>query len=76
MIDWKPICSIVAIVLSLTPQVAVRASGISSSEFLQHCEAEPEPCKNKVLSYVKFLVDAGSIAPVSCTFPQTMLRRS
>ena len=61
MIDWKHACSIVAIVFSLTPQVAVRASNISSSEFLKHCEAEPEPCKNKVLSYVKFLADAGSI---------------
>ena len=61
MIDWKLACSIVAIVFSLTPQVSVRASNISGSEFLKHCEAEPEPCKNKVLSYVKFLADAGSI---------------
>ena len=61
MVHWKPICSIVAIVLFLTPQVAVRAADISTSEFLEHCQAEPEPCKNKVLAYVKFLVDAGSI---------------
>jgi hypothetical protein len=32
-----------------------------ASEFLAHCQAAPEPCKNKVLSYVKFLADAGWI---------------
>ena len=61
MIYWKPVCSVVEIVLLLTQQVAVRAADISTSEFLEHCQAEPEPCKNKVLSYVKFLADAGSI---------------
>ena len=61
MIHWKPVCSIVEIVLLLTPQVSVRAADISTSEFLAHCQAAPEPCKNKVLSYVKFLADAGWI---------------
>ena len=31
----------------------------STAEFLTHCEATPEPCKAKVLAYVKFLVDGG-----------------
>jgi hypothetical protein len=61
VIHWKPVCSIVEIVLLLTPQVSVRAADISTSEFLAHCQAAPEPCKNKVLSYVKFLADAGWI---------------
>ena len=39
----------------------MRAADISTSEFLAHCQAAPEPCKNKVLSYVKFLADAGWI---------------
>ena len=29
----------------------------STSEFLTHCEAAPEPCKQKVLAYVKFLAE-------------------
>jgi hypothetical protein len=61
VIHWKPVCSIVEIVLLLTPQFSVRAADISTSEFLAHCQATPEPCKNKVLSYVKFLADAGWI---------------
>jgi hypothetical protein len=32
---------------------------VSTSEFLAHCEAAPEPCKEKVLAYVKFLADGG-----------------
>jgi hypothetical protein len=59
VIHWKPVCVIAAIVLLLTSPG--RAADISTSEFLAHCQAEPEPCKTKVLSYVKFLVDAGSI---------------
>jgi hypothetical protein len=55
---WKPVCSVVEIVLLLTPQVSVRAADISTSEFLAHRQAAPEPCKSKVLSYVKFLADA------------------
>jgi len=35
------------------------ARAASTSEFLTHCEATPEPCKEKVLAYVKFLVDGG-----------------
>jgi hypothetical protein len=45
----------------LASQPSSRAADVSTSEFLVHCEAEPEPCKDKVLSYVKFLADAGSI---------------
>jgi hypothetical protein len=59
VVHCKPVCTIAAIVLLLTPPA--RAADISTSEFLEHCQAEPEPCKNKVLSYVKFLADAGSI---------------
>ena len=35
------------------------ARAASTSEFLIHCETTPEPCKQKVLAYVKFLTDAG-----------------
>jgi len=35
------------------------ARAASTSEFLIHCETAPEPCKEKVLAYVKFLVDGG-----------------
>ena len=31
----------------------------STSEFLAHCEAAPEPCKETILAYVKFLADGG-----------------
>src|SRR6476469_9386770 len=37
----------------------VMSSEVSTSEFLTHCEAAPEPCKEKVLAYVKFLSDGG-----------------
>ena len=37
----------------------VMSSEVSTSEFLAHCEAAPEPCKEKVLAYVKFLADGG-----------------
>ena len=60
MASWKSACFAVGIVwLLLEP--SARAADISTSEFLVHCDAEPEPCKDKVLSYVKFLADAGSI---------------
>jgi hypothetical protein len=45
----------------LLPQPSARAADVSTCEFLLHCDAAPEPCKDKVLSYVKFLADAGSI---------------
>jgi len=35
------------------------ARAASTSEFLIHCEATPETCKQKVLTYVKFLADGG-----------------
>jgi hypothetical protein len=60
VVSWKSVCCAVGIVWSL-PQPLARTAGVSTSEFLVHCQAEPEPCKDKVLSYVKFLADAGSI---------------
>ena len=35
------------------------SSQVSTSEFLAHCDAAREPCKEKVLAYVKFLADGG-----------------
>ena len=35
------------------------APAASTSEFLNHCDATPEPCKEKVLAYVKCLADGG-----------------
>ena len=32
---------------------------VPTSEFLAHCEAAPEPCKETVLAYVKFLAEGG-----------------
>ena len=57
---WTTACVTVGIVW-LLPQPLARAADVSTTEFLVHCQAEPEPCKDKVLSYVKFLADAGSI---------------
>jgi hypothetical protein len=48
--------SIIACLLSAVPTSSRAAS---TSEFLTHCEATPEPCKEKVLAYVKFLADGG-----------------
>jgi hypothetical protein len=48
--------SAVACLLAAFPPSAQAAS---TSEFLTHCEATPEPCKEKVLAYVKFLADGG-----------------
>jgi hypothetical protein len=42
--------------LLLTP-LPVMSGEVSTSEFLRHCEAAPEPCKEKVLAYVKFLAE-------------------
>jgi hypothetical protein len=47
---------VVACLLAGFPPTARAAS---TSEFLTHCEATPEPCKEKVLAYVKFLADGG-----------------
>ena len=41
----------------------------STSEFLTHCEATPEPCKEKVLAYVKFLVDGGFLDQCTMQLP-------
>jgi hypothetical protein len=48
--------SVIAFLLAAFPPSARAAS---TSEFLSHCEATPEPCKEKVLAYVKFLADGG-----------------
>jgi hypothetical protein len=40
----------------LTTSLALPAY-VSTSEFLTHCQAAPEPCKEKILEYVKFLAD-------------------
>jgi hypothetical protein len=55
---WTAVCVTVGIIW-LLPQPL--AADVSTTEFLGHCEAEPEPCKDKVLCYVKFLADSGSI---------------
>ena len=44
----------IACVLTALP---VRSGEVSTSEFLTHCEAAPEPCKQEVLAYVKFLAE-------------------
>jgi hypothetical protein len=48
--------STIAFLLAAFPTSSRAAS---TAEFLTHCEATPEPCKEKVLAYVKFLVDGG-----------------
>jgi hypothetical protein len=45
-----------ALGLSATAFPAMSAE-VSTSEFLTHCEAAPEPCKQEVLAYVKFLAE-------------------
>jgi len=45
------------------------ARAASTSEFLTHCEATPEPCKEKVLAYVKFLVDGGFLDQCTMQLP-------
>ena len=44
------------VVALLTSSLSL-AADVSVSEFLGHCQAAPEPCKEKVLAYVKFLAD-------------------
>jgi hypothetical protein len=58
MIDGKAAkgTAALACLLAAFPPTARAAS---TSEFLIHCEATPEPCKQKVLTYVKFLADGG-----------------
>jgi hypothetical protein len=48
-------CAIFVASLLITP-LALPAD-VSTSEFLGHCQAAPEPCKQKILEYVKFLAD-------------------
>jgi hypothetical protein len=49
----------VAALTCLLAAFPATARAASTSEFLIHCETTPEPCKQKVLAYVKFLTDAG-----------------
>jgi len=42
-------------------QVPLRTADISTSEFLSHCQAAPEPCKHAILSYAKFLAEGGLV---------------
>jgi hypothetical protein len=44
------------VVALLTSSLSL-AADVSASEFLGHCQAAPEPCKEKILEYVKFLAD-------------------
>jgi hypothetical protein len=57
---------VVACLLAGFPPTARAAS---TSEFLTHCEATPEPCKEKVLAYVKFLVDGGFLDQCTMQLP-------
>jgi hypothetical protein len=45
----------------LLTALPVMPGEVSTSEFLTHCEAAPEPCKEKVLAYVKFLAEGGLV---------------
>jgi hypothetical protein len=47
----------------------VMSGDVSTSEFLLHCEAAPEPCKAKVLAYVKFLADGELLDPCIMQLP-------
>ena len=47
------------VIVCLLGAMPPSARAASTSEFLTHCEATPEPCKEKVLAYVKFLADGG-----------------
>jgi len=42
---------------------------VTTSEFLMHCEAAPEACKEKVLAYVKFLGDGGFLSRCTTRLP-------
>ena len=52
----KKVAAAIACLFVAFPATAPAAS---TSEFLTHCQATPEPCKEKVLAYVKFLADGG-----------------
>ena len=47
----------------------VMSGEVSTSEFLTHCEAAPEPCKEKVLAYVKFLAEGELVDPCIMQLP-------
>jgi len=42
---------------------------VTTSEFLMHCEAAAEACKEKVLAYVKFLDDGGFLSRCTTRLP-------
>jgi len=37
------------------------AAAASTREFIAHCDGVPEPCKQAMFGYLKFLVDAGLV---------------
>ena len=53
----------------LVAALPAMSSQVSTSEFLAHCEAAPEPCREKVLAYVKFLADGGFLNKCSTRLP-------
>src|SRR6476659_10632825 len=59
---------LVALGLSATAFPAMSAE-VSTSEFLTRCEAAPEPCKQKVLAYVKFLAEGERLDPSIMQLP-------
>jgi hypothetical protein len=56
----------IAWLLTTFPVISGEAS---TSEFLTHCEAAPEPCKAKVLAYVKFLAEGELLDPCIMQLP-------
>jgi hypothetical protein len=54
------VCYAIFVVALLTSSISL-AADVSASEFLTHCQAAPEPCKETILEYVKFLADGEPI---------------
>jgi hypothetical protein len=49
--------SCTVVVLSLLGASSAPPAQVSTSEFLTHCQAAPDPCKEVIFKYVKFLAD-------------------
>jgi hypothetical protein len=58
---------LVALGLS-APAFPAMSAAVSTSD-LTHCEAAPEPCKQKVLAYVKFLAEGELLDPCIILLP-------
>jgi hypothetical protein len=58
---------LVALGLS-APAFPAMSAAVSTSD-LTHCEAAPEPCKQKVLAYVKFLAEGELLDPCIMQLP-------